>query len=144
MNPPAEELDPLARRHGDFLLHLADYLPRVAIEQVKVDPLGEGVVRVTVKVINRGYLPTAPAIAEMSRQHHPVQIKLEAPEGTKFITGYPRTQLDTLAGSGGAAEKTYLLRLSAGKHEPAPEKRRLTARAYSPSIGEDSQTVELP
>ncbi|MFQ5844796.1 MAG: hypothetical protein ACE5JG_07395 [Planctomycetota bacterium] len=60
LNPPASLLGELADKHFRFLAGLVDLLPEVRIERVQVDSLGEGLRRLTVTVVNRGYLPTLP------------------------------------------------------------------------------------
>ncbi len=115
LNPPAKELDALAEKHGDFLLQLADWLPRLKIAETKVTALGGGVFRLTVKVVNTGHLPTQPAISKTAEHSNPVQLKLDLPEGVSLVTGHPRHLLGILTGNGGSAEQTWLLRGPTGK-----------------------------
>ena len=73
------------------------------MEDIKVEPLGGGVYRISAAVANHGYLPTMPAIGQTSGQPHPLQIEIVLPDGAKLITGHRRRQLDPLAGSGAAS-----------------------------------------
>jgi len=135
-NPPAGQLDGLADKHWTFLAKLADLLPRLAIAETKVEPLGSGVYRLAAVVVNQGYLPTMSRMGSLARQPHPLQIAVELPKGAALVTGSPRTELPVLAGRGGRAEHVWLI--SAGP-KPAP----LRVRAWSQSVGEASATVEL-
>ena len=57
-NPPYEHLPELCERVSRYWLHVAATLPRLVIERLDSEPLGEGVARVTAVVANHGYLPT--------------------------------------------------------------------------------------
>jgi hypothetical protein len=134
-NPPAAELDSLAKRHCDYLTSLADLASRLKIEQAKVEPLGNGVFRLSVKVVNTGYLPTEPEITSWAEKTQTLQIKLSTPDGVQLVTGTPRTRLDRLAGGAGV-EKSWVLRSSAAG---AVE---VQVTVYAPAVG--SETITLP
>lgn len=137
LNPPAAELDTLAEKHAAFLARMAGWLPQLKFDEVKVEPLGEGVFRLTVKVLNVGFLPTQPAISQSAQHTNPTQIKLDLPNGVSLVTGHPRHRLPTLAGSGGSAERSWLLRVPAG----APASIGITV--YAAHVGSESTTAEL-
>lgn len=136
-NPPAKELDALAEKHEKFLARLVELLPRVAIQEVKTEPLGEGVWRVTAAVLNRGYLPTMSKMGEISRVPYPLQIALDLPQGAALVTGHPRVRLPVLSGSGGRAEQSWLVRIPKGKPVSIP------VRVWSPSVGEARAEARL-
>ena len=136
-NPPAAELDGLAEKHQRFLARLVELLPQLAIHEVKTEPLGEGAWRVTVVVLNRGYLPTASKMGQLSRQPQPLQVALDLPEGVTLLTGHPRVQLPVLAGSGGRAEQSWLLRAPKGKPLAIP------LRVWSPPVGQARAEAKL-
>lgn len=137
LNPPADQLEPSAEKHGQFVRRLAGLLPRVAIQEAKAEPLGEGIWRVTAVVVNRGYLPTVSQMGRTTREPHPLQIQLELPKGVSLVTGHARRQLPPLAGRGGKAEQTWLVR--------APQARpgSLRLRVWSPSVGKAARRVRL-
>jgi hypothetical protein len=137
LNPPQGELEPLAERHWQFLRQVAELLPKIELAELKAEPLGAGVWRVTAVVVNRGYLPTMSRMGEIVHDLHPLQIKIELPKEIQLLTGSPRTQLPTLAGNGGKLEHVYLLR--------APPDRSfvLPVRVWSPSMGDVEGKVEL-
>lgn len=137
LNPPAAELDALADKHAAFLARLGQWLPQLKFDEVKVEPLGDGVFRLTVKVLNVGFLPTQPAISQSAQHTNPVQIKLDLPAGVTLVTGHPRHRLPTLAGSGGSAERSWLLRA------PAGQATSIGITVYAAHVGSQSTTAEL-
>ncbi len=112
-------------------------MPNVKLEHAKVEPLGPGVFRLTVDVVNQGYLPTMPAMGQTSGEQHPLQIEIVLPQGARLITGHRRTQIDPLAGSGGRAERTWLVQADKA------ESRQAELKIWSPSVGSDAIAVEL-
>ena len=137
LNPPADRLQPLAEKHWRFVRRLAKLLPRLAILETKVEPLGEGVWRITAVVVNRGYLPTVSQMGRTTGEPHPLQIQLELPEGVSLVTGHPRVQLPALDGRGGKAEQVWLVR--ARRARPVS----LELRAWSPSVGRTVKKIKL-
>jgi hypothetical protein len=137
LNPPADQLEPLAEKHCQFVRRLVELLPRLAIQETKVEPLGQHVWRITAVVVNRGYLPTESQMGRTTREPHPLQIQLELPEGASLVTGHPRTQLPALAGRGGKVEQTWLVRVAETK--PAA----LKVRVWSPSVGRVTKRIKL-
>ncbi len=136
-NPPIGELDGLDGKHTDFLCRIAGMLPKLRIAEVKTEPLGGDVWRVSATVVNDGELPTFPQMGEISRQTQPVQIALDLPEGASLVTSHPRRRLPTLAGHGGHATETWLVRLTPGAD------RKLRLRVWAPAVGSAKKTVSL-
>ncbi len=136
-NPPIAELDGLDEKHADFLCGIAGMLPKLCIAEVKTEPLGGDVWRVSATVVNDGELPTFPKMGEISRQTQPVQIAVDLPEGASLVTGHPRRRLPTLAGHGGHASETWLVRLAPGAD------RKLRLRVWAPAVGSAKKTVSL-
>ena len=134
LNPPVDKLEPLAEKYFKFLGELVNLLPQLKIDQVKIEPLGQQVYRITIKVINNGYLPTMPQMGQRARVAHPLQIEWNLPKDAKLIKGHARMQLKPLSGRGGHVEQTWLLRTKAKK---------LSFSVYSPSVGIVSKTIEL-
>jgi hypothetical protein len=142
LNPPAGELAGLAAKHADFVLGLPELLGSVHIRAAKAERLGPGIFRVTADVVNRGYLPTMSDMGRTSRQHQVLQVALELPGGSTYLQGSPRRSIEPLAGGGGNAETTWIVRLperAAGDDRPIEGK----LRAWAPAVGRDEATVEL-
>lgn len=137
LNPPATELDRLGQEHLKFLVRLGDLMPELTLRQTKAEPLGTGVWRVKIELVNRGYLPTMSRMGQLARQVQPLQTKIDLPPGASLVTGSPRTELPVLPGKGGRAEHEWLVLVSA--KSPVQVK----IRAWSPAVGSVETTVEL-
>jgi hypothetical protein len=137
LNPPAKEIDALADKHVKFVRELVGLLPRLELADVKVEPQGAGVHRISCEVINSGYLPTMSDMGKTSGAAYPLQIELQLPEGTKFLKGTPRSEVDRLAGRGGKAEVAWLVRTADAK--PANG----TIAVYAPAVGRTELAIEL-
>lgn len=131
---PAADLDASADKHLEFLKKLGELMPRIAMRDLKVEDLGEGVVRVTATVVNQGYLPTFPAQGDRTAQIFPLQIAIDLPAGATLATGAARRQVERLAGNGGKAERSWLVVGAKGK---------ITVRAWAPAVGSDSKSAEV-
>jgi hypothetical protein len=132
LNPPARELDPLAAKHLEFVARLVEFLPKIRVSELKAEPLGGGVHRVTATVVNSGYFPTVSEMGAFSKELHPLQARVE---GAKVIAGVARARLEPLAGLGGKAEPSWLI-----QGEPGAE---VKVAVWSPSVGSDARTVRL-
>ncbi len=135
-NPPGKLLDPLAAKHTDFVLELARLMPRVKIHEAKVEPLGDGIQRITVTIVNSGYLPTASEIGRITGEIWPLLLVLDAPKGSAYLKGTPQHELARLRG-GEKTEWTWLIRTPDGK----PGKATITVSA--PAVEGDTTTVDL-
>lgn len=136
LNPPTKELDPLAERHTDFVLELARLMPRLKISDALAEPLGGGIERITVAVENTGYLATASAMGQLSGEVYPLLLRLDAPKGSQYLKGGPRTELPRIRG-GDKVRWTWLIRPPRGKPSQA------TVRVSAPAVGSATATIEL-
>lgn len=138
LNPPAKELDGLADKHIQFAVALPKWLSKLALIDVKAESLGNGVYRISATAVNRGFLPTMPEMGQVNGEAYPLQIALTLPKGAELLQGYPRTKLPRLSGSGGKAEKSWLLKL--GEEKP----KQLEIQAWAPAVGRAAVKVDLP
>jgi hypothetical protein len=136
-NPPAAALDGLAQQHLKFLTRTVELLPRLTLGQAKAEPLGGGVWRVKIQVVNHGYLPTMSKMGQVAHQVQPLQAQIELGSNLALVTGSPRTELPVLAGNGGQAEHAWLVTA----HGTPP--RAVRVRAWSPAVGEVVTNIEL-
>jgi hypothetical protein len=111
-------------------------MPQLELADVKVEALGAGVFRVSCKVLNNGYLPTMLEMGKTNGAAYPLQIELDLPEGTKFLKGSRRSEVERLAGRGGKAEVTWLVR-TAGQGVMGK------IVVYAPAVGRSESPVEL-
>jgi hypothetical protein len=80
----------------------------VAIRKVEVKPLGDSVFDVRLEVENSGYLPTALAQGEASREVHPTRVVVNV-EDKRILAGTRRVMLGTIPGSGGMKEVRWVI-----------------------------------
>jgi hypothetical protein len=116
-NPPARLLAEFADRQARFLTGLAAKLPRIGIRVTKVKSLGESVYDVTIRVENNGYLPTALAQGNLTREVHPTRLSLDVEE-QELLSGAKLTMLGPIEGSGGRREVRYIIHAKGRKEIP--------------------------
>jgi hypothetical protein len=135
LNPPATELESLTGKHLEFLNYLVQQLPALAIADATSESLGGNLHRITVTVVNRGFLPTMSRMGEISRQHQRLQVELSLPEGAGILDGVPRRDVGVLAGKGGHKEISWVVNAPAGT--------AFSLRAWSPAVGDVTGTVTV-
>ncbi|HAP35720.1 MAG TPA: hypothetical protein DCQ28_07170, partial [Bacteroidetes bacterium] len=57
-NPPADSLNNYSKPFSNFITYLAGELADISLSNKKVEKIGENVFRISIDVINNGYLPT--------------------------------------------------------------------------------------
>jgi len=106
-NPPPAEAALLAPAQVEFLIGLAERLPRVSIEEAKVDEIADGVFDVRVRVVNRGRLPTSLQQGTFTRRRSPLVVELVS-AGAKHLGDDARRTIDRLDEDGGARELRWI------------------------------------
>ncbi len=114
VEPPVKLLAELARKEGEFLIELGDWLPRVTISKCTVKSLGAGLLRVEATIQNSSRLPLATRAAERNRALESVEISILASRGAQFLAGKQREFIRELPALGGQAEFTWLIANAAG------------------------------
>lgn len=131
--PPADVLPALAAKQGGFLTDLAGRLPRIAIRKVEVKALGEGVLDITAQIENTGYLPTATAQGQTSREIHLTRATLKV-DASLVLSGERTAMLGPIPG-GGMREARWVLR--------AKESKAVTLEVISMIAGRVTREIEL-
>lgn len=132
--PPASELDSVLARQERFVVALAGLLPSVALRDVKVESLSDGVYRIKARVVNEGFLPTLSGLGELVRWPRRVRVEMVT-DGQEIASGKAMQLLGPLPGSGRGEAVEWVV---VGREDS-----RVTIRAGSPVAGESSQTVTL-
>jgi hypothetical protein len=57
-NPPYEKLGEVCEKHSAAFLRVAALIPRVKVEVLQQEKLGQGLTRIELRVVNQGYLAT--------------------------------------------------------------------------------------
>jgi hypothetical protein len=136
LNPPSKELELLADKHAQFLAMIPRWLPELAITDKKGEALGGGVHRISLTVVNRGLLPTMPEMGQVNGEFYPLQVELALPQGAVLVQGDARGRLPRIEGSGGKAERTWLVRF------PGDVPVKIDVRVFAPAVG--SASAEIP
>lgn len=137
LNPPVELAEKLIDPNVEMLKLLADRLPRLDLVRDRVEELGDGLFRIRIRLINRGFLRTESHMGSASRQLQRLQMELELPDGAELLTAPARRSVGALDGNGGKTEEVWLVRFGEG----VPETVRI--RAWAPHVGEASLDVKL-
>jgi hypothetical protein len=137
LNPPLEVAEKLIEPNVKMLRVLAEKLPRLEIIRERVETLGNGLFRIRVRLVNRGYLPTESAMGAISEQLQRLQMEILLPEGVDVLTPPARRSIGPLEGNGGEREETWLVRFGT----EIPES--VTIRAWAPHVGEATLDVKL-
>lgn len=107
-NPPVSYLDDIATRHNRFVLDLAAAMPSLDLVNAKVETLQAGVNRITVQVINKGFLPTFADLGNRVKYVSKVRTTLNA-SATQTILSGKKTNLQPALGAGELVEYTWLV-----------------------------------
>ena len=134
LNPPASELDSVLVRQERFIVALANLLPSVALRDVTVEELSDGVYRIEARVTNDGFFPTLSGLGELVRWPRRVRVEVVT-DGQEIASGQAVQLLGALPGSGNGEDIEWVVVGRAGS--------RVTIRVSSPVAGESNQTVTL-
>lgn len=127
INPPPAEIEKSVASGVDFFLKLMDRMPRLAVKETKVEPLGRDLFRLTVYLENRGWLPTSTAQGRRAQTAWPITVRLALGAGQQIFSGRPVESLPFLEGSGGTGKLEWTVRGKKGSP--------LAVSAWSPRLG---------
>ena len=128
LNPPAEQVEPIATANQAFLGELVRRIPRLEIGDVKVEARGGGIFQLSARITNEGGFPTALTQGVRNRKAAPVRLRLDT-GSARLLAGPARTQIDALGGSGGYREFRWLILVS----DPKRSVGNHTSRSMSPA-----------
>jgi hypothetical protein len=113
-NPPESVFSSLAEKESEFLTGLLGRLPRIGIRKIETKHLGKSIFDITAQIENQGYLPTALAQGEVTREVLPTRVTLQtSPEN--ILSGSKRVLLERINGSGGMKEVRWVMNATALK-----------------------------
>jgi hypothetical protein len=108
-NPPEAETERLVGEQTKFAVALIGKFPAVRTTEPAVEKLGTGVWRVTVRVVNDGFLPSAAEIENKARRGLPTLVTIDLPL-ERLISGEKHNRAWVIAGSGGRAEYQWTVK----------------------------------
>lgn len=135
LNPPAAMLESVLEKQTAFIGDLAGSLPRVALREIRVEPVGERTFRITAQVANEGYLPTQAAIGARVRWPRAVRVELKTSAGQHVAGGRAIQLMSPIPGSGRSTELSWLVVAAPGS--------TVTLEAESPTSGRATETITL-
>jgi hypothetical protein len=108
-NPPSDSLEVLSKKYYPFLLKLSSWLPKLMVKGVKVEDLHNNVYRLTLTVINQGYLPSIAQIGAPNKWCPKIKLHLDLDKGQKIVSGKILQFIERLEGSGGNQEISWMV-----------------------------------
>ncbi|MCK9409505.1 MAG: M14 family metallopeptidase [Bacteroidetes bacterium] len=109
INPPAESLNSYSRSYLNFLTFLAAQLPTISFANQKVEKIGNNVYRVSIDVVNNGFLPTNSSLGVKTRWVRNVRVQCDAGKSATLSSGKTKQVLDPLKGSGGFQSISWIV-----------------------------------
>lgn len=134
-NPPADSLNTFSQPYTKFLTYLAGQLPSVSVGNIKVEKINDNVYRVTLDVVNKGYLPTNSALGVRVRWPRNVYLTLGLAKDQSLASGRAKQPLRAIKGNGGYQTISWLVVGKAGSI--------VTVTAESPIAGRATETITL-
>lgn len=135
LNPPAgAELDSVLARQARVVAEWAGMLPRIALRDLKVESVGEGVWRITVELANDGALPTNTALGSGMRNPRNIRVALDL-RGATLLSGQAIQVEGPIAGGGRSSTLAWTVAAARGA--------TLSLLAESPTTGLITQTITL-
>ncbi|MBI2430344.1 MAG: hypothetical protein HYV29_16400 [Ignavibacteriales bacterium] len=132
-NPPAESLNACSRPYSNFTTYIAQQLPSISLSNQKIEKVGDNIYRVSIDVVNDGYLPTNSGMGVKTRWQRNVRVTLDAGKGNSMSGGRAKQTLEPIKGSGGYKTVSWLV---VGKGE-------VKVTAESPTCGKAELQIQL-
>ncbi len=134
--PKFSQIANITDQNEKFIEKIAATRPNLKFLEPKIESLGENVYRVTITLQNAGKLPTLSAMGQRTNRLQVLQLKTITPQGIKFITGKKRDRLNRINPQEKIV-KVYTFSL------PKDAAKTFSVKAWSPSVGVVTQTVNL-
>lgn len=134
-NPPGDSLNAFAQPYVKFITYLAGQLPNVALGHRKVEKVNDNVYRITLDVVNQGYLPTNSGLGVRVRWPRNVYLTLGLSKDQSLASGRAKQSLRPIKGNGGYQTVSWLVVGKAGS--------TVTVTAESPIAGKATESITL-
>jgi hypothetical protein len=108
-NPPGDSLEVISKKYYPFLFKLSSSLPNIDVKNLKVEDLHNNVYRITLHVVNDGYLPTNPQIGVPNKWCPKIKLAVNLSQNQKIVSGRVLQFIDRLEGSGGSKEISWMV-----------------------------------
>lgn len=108
-NPPAESLEVFSKPFINFITYLASQLPTILVMNQSVEKIGTNVFRITVDVVNNGFLPTNSGLGVKTRWVRNVRVVIDPGKGNTVSSGKAKQVIDPVKGSGGFKTLSWIV-----------------------------------
>lgn len=109
-NPPYKMVAEISKKHTDFILEIAKIQPNIKLQNLKIEPLGNGINRITVDVHNKGLLPTHTEMGKRSRWLRKIKVALvNLTKKQQIISGKKITLVTSIDGDS-SQQFTWLIK----------------------------------
>ena len=132
VNPPAKLIPELVAKNNQFISKLVALQPEIDVINVSTEKLGNGLSRVSIKVINKGALPSHSKLGERNYWVKRINVNLKTASSQSVISGKKIQLLNSLEGYG-SQPLTWLIKGSG----------KLTIEVGSPTTGSKSIDINL-
>ncbi|MCK4765829.1 MAG: hypothetical protein KAW12_26755 [Candidatus Aminicenantes bacterium] len=133
--PPIKALEKTISLHIDFYLKLMQRLPRLVIEETRVEALSSDLFQVTLFIGNGGWFPTSTAQGRRARTAWPIRVSLKTDAGQSIFSGRSLETIPSLEGSGDTKKIEWTIRGKKGS--------QVSITAASPKCGSVTALVTL-
>lgn len=133
--PPPRLIESTVNFHTDFYINLMKKLPCLEFGEVKVDPQGNDVYKLTVYFKNTGWFPTSTAQGRRSGASWPIRVEIELGQGLALFSGRKISTIPVIQGSGGVEKIEWTV---IGKKGSS-----LVVKAKTPKLGSISKSIVL-
>lgn len=108
-NPPSDSLSSISKKYYPFLFGLSTWISRIDVQNLKIDNLHDNVYRITLNVVNLGYLATNTHIGIQNKWCPKIKLALNLTESQQLVSGKVLQFIDQLDGSGGSKEMSWMV-----------------------------------
>lgn len=131
-NPPYKMVEPVVKKHTEFLVKLAAQQPEIDIINLKTEKLANGLTRISLDVVNKGGMSTHSKLGERNYFLKKVKVALQT-NGKQEVIGGKKIQLLNSIDANGSSSFSWVVK-GTGK---------LTIEAGCPTAGIKTMEVNL-
>ncbi len=132
MNPPYKMVEPVVKKHTDFLVKLASHQPEIDVINLKTEKLANGLTRVSLDVVNKGGMSTHSKLGERSYFIKKIKVAVQT-SGKQEVVGGRKIHLLNSIDANGSESFSWVIK-GTGK---------LVIEAGCPTAGNKSIEVTL-
>jgi hypothetical protein len=112
-NPPLENMSEVCRKSTEFLLYMAEWMPKVKIHKVETEKIKDDIFKLSVMVVNSGKLNTS--ITQMKAEQNPgkIFVSLDSDLEIEYLAGDERMQIQDNLAERGICELQWIVKTKA-------------------------------